>query len=257
MRPISTHAIAPITPTQTIRPAGSPTTNTRLGAGARSITSSVPAQPRSDQPWARLLVTLRRDMSQRHSDAALLDAARACVAERGIARTTVSDVARRAGASRMTVYRIFPDAATLWSNVLTREIGSIVAEAQAAAASLPTARERLIEATSRAVAALRNDPMIQRVIELDGDRLLPYLTVRRGHAQEIALDAIRDDLRAGRRDGSIREMRNDAVPRLLELVLRSLVAAAPALIDDGTTPAIDAELRLMLDAWLRPAESRQ
>src|ERR1700676_1795095 len=154
-------------------------------------------------------------MSQRHSDAALLNAARACVAERGISRTTVSDVARRAGSSRMTVYRTFPDAATLWSTLLTREIGTIVADAEAAAASLPTARERLIEATATAVAALRSDPVIRRLIELDGERLLPSLTVRRGHAQEIALAAVREHIAAGRRDGSIRAVRGDAVPRLL------------------------------------------
>ncbi|MGH7723215.1 MAG: TetR/AcrR family transcriptional regulator [Candidatus Dormibacteria bacterium] len=196
-------------------------------------------------------------MSQRHSDDALLDAARACVAERGIARTTVSDVARRAGASRMTVYRTFPDAATLWSQLLTREVGAVVADAQAAAASLPTARQRLIEATTRAVITLRHDPVIRRVLELDSERLLPYLTVRRGHAQEIALAAVRAHLAAGRRDGSIREVEDDAAPRLLELVVRSLVAASPALVDDDLAPAIDAELRLMLDSWLRPAEPAQ
>jgi hypothetical protein len=119
---------------------------------------------------------------------------------------------------------------------------------------LPTARERLIEATAVAVAALRNDPVFRRVIELDGDRLLPYLTTRRGHAQEIALAAVRRYLAAGRRDGSIREVRGDAVARLFELVVRSLVTASAALIGDAATPAIDDELRLMLDAWLRPAE---
>jgi AcrR family transcriptional regulator len=191
-------------------------------------------------------------MSQRHSDGALLDAARACVAERGIARTTVSDVARHAGASRMTVYRCFPDAATLWSSLLTREVATIVAAAQAEAAHLPTARQRLVDAALRAVAALRDDPVIRRVIEIDGQRLLPYLTVRRGHAQEIAIDAVAEHLAAGRRDGSVRELDEQAGARLVELLLRSLVAAAPALADDPLTPAIDAELRRMIDAWLRP-----
>jgi AcrR family transcriptional regulator len=189
-------------------------------------------------------------MSHRH--AALLDAARACVAERGVARTTVSDVARRAGASRMTVYRAFPDASTLWSSLLTREIGGIVAQAQAAAASLPTARARLIDATARAITLLRGDAVIRRVIELDGERLLPYLTVRRGRAQEIALAAVREYLLAGRRDGSIRALDVDAAARLLELVLRSLVAASPSLMDDALTPRIDAKLAALLDAWLRP-----
>ncbi len=38
--------------------------------------------------------------------------------------------------------------------------------------------------------------------------------------------------------------------------MRSLVVASPGLVDDAATPAIDAELRLMLDAWLRPHEAR-
>jgi AcrR family transcriptional regulator len=192
-------------------------------------------------------------MSQRYSDGALLDAARACVAERGITRTTVTDVARRAGASRMTVYRTFPDAASLWSTLLTREIGGIIADAEAAACVRPTARERLIAATLHAVGALRHDPVIRRVIELDGERLLPYLTTRRGHAQEIAVTALRGHLGAGRVDGSIRDIDAPAAGRLLELLLRSVVAAAPALIDDALTPRIDLELRDMLDAYLRPA----
>ena len=40
---------------------------------------------------------------------AILDAARASVAQFGIRRTTLSDVARLAGVSRMTVYRRYPD----------------------------------------------------------------------------------------------------------------------------------------------------
>ena len=192
-------------------------------------------------------------MSQRYTDDRLLAAARSCVAERGISRTTVSDVARRAGASRMTVYRSFPDAAALWSTLLTREVATIIAAAEEDAAGLPTARQRLITAVVAAVRALRDDPVIRRVIELDGDRLLPYLTTHRGHAQELAISAIAALCEAGRADGSMRDVDAGAVPRLLELVIRSLVAAAPDLIDDALTPRIDAELALLLDAWLRPA----
>jgi AcrR family transcriptional regulator len=191
-------------------------------------------------------------MSQRYSDDLILDAARACVADRGIARTTVTDVARRAGASRMTVYRTFPDAASLWSTLLTREIGGIIAAADEAAAGLPTARQRLIASTLHAVTVLRHDPVIRRVIELDGERLLPYLTVRRGHAQEIAVAAARAHLEEGHRDGSIRALDEAAASRLIELVLRSVVAAAPSLVDDALAGRIDRELSEMLDAYLRP-----
>ncbi|MFN2581975.1 MAG: TetR/AcrR family transcriptional regulator, partial [Candidatus Dormibacteria bacterium] len=105
--------------------------------------------------------------SRRHTDDALLDAARDCVASVGVRRTSVADVARRAGASRMTVYRVFPDARTLWSTLLTREFGELIADADATAAHLPTARERLVAATTHAVRRIAADDVVRRVIELD------------------------------------------------------------------------------------------
>lgn len=155
----------------------------------------------------------------------------------------------------MTVYRSFPDAASLWSTLLTREIAGIIAAADRAAATAPTARRRLVGATLHAVTALRHDPVIRRVIELDGDRLLPYLTTRRGHAQEIALTALEHHLAEGRRDGSIRPLDAEAAGRLLEMLIHSVVAAAPALVDDALTPRIDRQLRDLLDAYLRPPEA--
>lgn len=191
-------------------------------------------------------------MSQRHTDAALLEAARQCVAERGISRATVSDVARRAGASRMTVYRTFPDAASLWSTLLTREVATVIEASRQAVAALPTARQRLVAATGAALGALRHDPVIRRVIELDGALLLPYLTVRRGRAQGLAIAAFAELLDEGREDGSIRSLDTGAASRLLELLARALVAAAPALLADSDAAAIDRELETMIDAYLRP-----
>ena len=44
-------------------------------------------------------------MSQRNADDPVLDSARACVLAVGVRRTTMTDIARRAGVSRMTLYR--------------------------------------------------------------------------------------------------------------------------------------------------------
>ena len=64
----------------------------------------------------------------------MLEAARACVLAVGVRRTTFSDVARRAGVSRMTLYRRFPDLETLLSTLMTWEFGQVVEEARAAGA---------------------------------------------------------------------------------------------------------------------------
>ena len=50
--------------------------------------------------------------SLRHNEepqAGYLDAARACILDVGWRRTTLTEVARRAGVSRMTIYRAWPD----------------------------------------------------------------------------------------------------------------------------------------------------
>ena len=58
---------------------------------------------------------------------AILDATRASVLDFGIRRTTLTDVARRAGVSRMTVYRRYPDVDAVLRDLMTREFGAAMA----------------------------------------------------------------------------------------------------------------------------------
>ncbi len=48
------------------------------------------------------------DLSLAPQEARLIDATLACLARWGVAKTTLDDVARQAGCSRATVYRVFP-----------------------------------------------------------------------------------------------------------------------------------------------------
>ena len=195
-------------------------------------------------------------MSQRHTDATVLEAARECVAEVGVRRTTVADVARRAGASRMTVYRLFPDARTLWSTLLTTEFTEVVRQAEAESATLPTARERLVATTAAVVERVAADPVVRRVLELDPDLLVPYIVDRLGQSQRLAIAHFRRYLDEGQRDGSIRDVDAGVVTYLLQLVVGSLVMAS-RVSEQETDPALlTRELRHMLDAYLRHEGSR-
>src|ERR1051326_2383207 len=64
---------------------------------------------------------------------AYLDAARACILDVGWRRTTLTEVARRAGVSRMTIYRAWPDMPAVLGDLMTREWGEVVARAVAEA----------------------------------------------------------------------------------------------------------------------------
>jgi len=192
-------------------------------------------------------------MSRRHTDAAVLDAARECVTDVGVRRTTVADIARRAGASRMTVYRLFPDASTLWSTLLTTEFTVLVREAEAASAALPTARERLVATTVALVERVGADPLVRRVLQLDPDLLLPYVTERLGQSQRLALEHLRRYLVDGQRDGSIRALDANTVSYLLQLVVGAVMMATQITERECEPAAVSGELRHLLDAYLKPA----
>ena len=132
-----------------------------------------------------------------------LDVARACILDVGWRRTTLTEVAKRAGVSRMTIYRAWPDMGSLLGDLMTREWVGIAAATQVAAADTMTP-EGIAEAALATVRALRDNELFVRIVELDPDLMLPYLLHRRGRSQEALvepedhLDEAAGGLRQGR-----------------------------------------------------------
>jgi AcrR family transcriptional regulator len=181
----------------------------------------------------------------------LLDAARACVLAVGVRRTTFSDVARRAGVSRMTLYRRYPDLDALLAALMTYEFAAVVAAARAEAAPGATCRERVVAMAVRASQGLAADPLFARLLDLDPELLLPYVTVRLGGMQRLAVADLAAELAAGAADGSVRRDTPAAVlAAAIELIARGFVLAAHAEHDAGIDPW--AELERAVDGYLRP-----
>src|SRR3954468_19194657 len=102
--------------------------------------------------------------SLRHNDGAdprdaYLDATRDCILDVGWRRTTLTEVARRAGVSRMTIYRSWSDMPQLLADLMTREWGGIVGAAVAAAEGDRPAVERLVLGITGTVRALRENEL--------------------------------------------------------------------------------------------------
>src|SRR3954468_14219639 len=116
-------------------------------------------------------------------DDALLDAARDSILAVGWRRTTLTEVARRAGVSRMTLYRRWPDMATLLADLMTREWAALALPAAGDAGDDGAARDRVASGVSRTVTALRGNPLFAQILHLDPELLLPYLLDRRGRTQ--------------------------------------------------------------------------
>jgi AcrR family transcriptional regulator len=192
--------------------------------------------------------------SQRHIPAprttqrgeSLLDAARECVLDVGLRRTTLADVARRAGVSRMTVYRQYADLETLVSALLTRELVEVFADVEVEVSGLPTARERLVGAALLVVGRVDSNAVYRRVLDLDPEMLLPLVVDRFGSTQRAALELIAAQVREGQADGSIHAGDADRMAVAVLLAAQSFVFSA-RLVDDATL----AELRPLLDGYLR------
>ena len=183
---------------------------------------------------------------------ALLDAARDCVLAVGLRRTTLTDVARRAGVSRMTMYRRWPDMATLMADLMTREWSALALAAEAEAVGA-TARERVVDGLVRGARSLRRHAMFRRVVEHAPEVLLPYLVDRRGSVQDAILGHLVTSIEQGRADGSLRAQHPVLLARAAILAVHgSVVSAFTMLGDEVTEDALDDELRLLLDRYLRP-----
>jgi AcrR family transcriptional regulator len=191
------------------------------------------------------------DLDER--EGAYLDAARACILDVGWRRTTLTEVARRAGVSRMTIYRTWSDMPQLLGDLMTREWAGVVAAIVDGPASDGSPAERLVRALAGGVRALRDNELFVRIVELDPELLLPYLLSRRGRSQDAILGLVEEWVRAGQQTGDVRPGDPVAIARALVLTTHGFVLSAHTMVDDSVPEeALDAELAAVLTRALAP-----
>jgi AcrR family transcriptional regulator len=179
------------------------------------------------------------------------DAVRDAVLAVGVRRTTLTDVARRAKVSRMTLYRMVPDVEALILSVMTGDFAALLLDAEAQAARRRTARARLVAMTVDVARRLPDEPLFRRVIDVDPDLLLPYLTERVGSTQRLAISHVERAICEGHGDGSIRKGDAEVMATSLLVAVTPFVISA-RLLDGIGRERVLGELAAGLDGWLRP-----
>ncbi|MFE5484680.1 TetR/AcrR family transcriptional regulator [Streptomyces sp. NPDC056527] len=192
-----------------------------------------------------------------HSDAdPVLDAARDCVLAVGVRRTTLTDVARRAGVSRMTLYRRWPDVRSLVGDLMTREWIAVAADAMPPDSDSRPVRSRMVDGLVAGAAAFRAHPLFHKILDVDPELLLPYILDRRGASQEAFLRLLVTALGAGHEDGSVRRAPVDLQARSLLLVVQSFTLSLRTMTDETDPELSEAafldELRTLLERTLTP-----
>lgn len=175
----------------------------------------------------------------------------------GVRRTTLADVARRAGVSRMTVYRKYDDLPRLLSAVLTVELAELLNETTTRNADRPTARERLAHTTADTCAALSTHPIMERVLAVDPEAILPLIVDRLGSTQRRAIEIVEhmiDSGQSGQGDGSIRDGDAHLMALAVIVTAQSFVFSHRAISAVDPIGELYPELTQMVDAYLRPVK---
>jgi hypothetical protein len=103
-----------------------------------------------------------------------------------------------------------------------------------------------------AVAGLRDQPLFARVLDVDPDLLLPYLTDRLGGTQHAAAGLLAAALRTGQDGGWIRAGDPDRLAYAVLLLAQSFAVSARTVAEHLDAGALDEELTYALERYLAP-----
>jgi AcrR family transcriptional regulator len=106
----------------------------------------------------------------------ILAATRRCVARWGVAKTTLDDIAREAGCSRATVYRVFPGGKdTVLLAAWTGEIASFCSELRAELAHAASLEDVVVLAITESCRAIVHHDALQYLLTHEPGAVLPYV----------------------------------------------------------------------------------
>jgi AcrR family transcriptional regulator len=180
----------------------------------------------------------------------LLAAADACFAEKGPVRTRMSDIARRAGVHRSTVYYYFPNKDALLAASFVRVLAATLQAVEQCWQTDEPFLDQLIAASLRGNEIARSSPIMQSLIE---DHQALGAAYRAAEGSEMwrakLADALVQRLEAAAAADEIRrDLPADTLARWIVRINFSLVAE-PARPEDGGEEGV---LRNLLVASLKP-----
>ncbi|MGE5697292.1 MAG: TetR/AcrR family transcriptional regulator [Candidatus Sericytochromatia bacterium] len=152
---------------------------------------------------------------------AILDAAVVEFERHGFRRVALDDVARRAGVSRMTIYRRFANRDELVTAVIDRENATLFTEIASELKQAGPQSNYYVEAFTSAIIQLRRHRVLNRMITDE-----PALTLQLAHQHyPAAVQRMSDALRLIFPEGFAERIGQQAVAELADTILRYALMA--------------------------------
>lgn len=194
------------------------------------------------------MMSISNDEARDSLDARIIDAAADCVIAFGVDRVTLAEIARRAGVSRPTVYRRWPDTQAILAALLTARITNSLNEV----AVDGTDREAIVERMVGMAERLRDDEVIMSVLSSAPALAMVYISQRMGTSQQILLEVLAGALATAQTDGSVRPGDPRQLAAMCLLIVQSAIQSAQMVAPVLDVAALDIELAHSLNGYLKP-----
>lgn len=165
----------------------------------------------------------------------LLESALSAFLDFGIKRTSMGEIARRAGISPATLYRRFESKNELVEAVSVREAQRFVAEIDKRVQKVDGVEEQLVEIFVAVITAIAGNELLRRLLRTEPDLILPRLTTEAGPIIAVGRTYLAEKLRE-LRSGADDDFDADLVAEIMARLALSL-----ALTPDGLIPIDDVE----------------
>ncbi len=173
-------------------------------------------------------------------------------AEHGIRRTSMEDVARRAGVSRMTVFRRFASKQRLVEIVIAREVNRGMQELDLLWEGAETLEDRLVAGFEFAGRYVSDHPLFDRLLRSEPDVLLPPLTLDGGPVLELYRSLIANRLQAEVNAGRATTSDIDGVAEVIARLAISLLLTREGTITLEDPNSVRRLVNLTLLPMLQP-----
>ncbi|ORB82979.1 TetR family transcriptional regulator [Mycobacterium kansasii] len=174
----------------------------------------------------------------------ILAAAASCIRDYGVDKVTLAEIARRAGVSRPTVYRRWPDTRSIIAALLTSHITDVLAE-------LPLDgddREAVVRQVVAVADRLRHDDLIKALMHSDLARV--YITERLGASQQFLIAGLAARLKLAQQTGSVRAGDPRQLATMVLLIAQSTIQSVDIVNPILDSQALAAELTYSLNGYL-------
>jgi AcrR family transcriptional regulator len=178
----------------------------------------------------------------------ILTAAASCVRDFGVQRVTLAEIARRAGVSRPTVYRRWPDTATILAALLTDRITGAWREVPMRG----TGRDALVQRITAVAGRLRRDELIRTVLRSAPELAMVYISDRLGTSQQILIDVLAEEIRKGQLHNSVRRADPRQLAAMIVLIAQSTIQSGQIVEPILDADALGVELAHTLNGYLCP-----